>query len=41
VIYITEVAGKRLVIGTWYLPGASEADITQLEGIIASIRFED
>jgi hypothetical protein len=41
VIYITEVAGKRLVIATWYLPGASEADITQLEGIVASIRFED
>ena len=41
VLYVLEVDGKRIVIGTWYLPGASEADVTQLEAIIASIQFEE
>jgi hypothetical protein len=40
VVYIVEVDGKRVVINTWHFPGTPEADITELEGIIASIRFE-
>lgn len=40
VIYVLEVAGKRLVINTWRFEDTSAADITELEGIIASIRFE-
>jgi hypothetical protein len=40
VVYILEVDGKRVVISTWHFPDTPEADITELEGIIASIRFE-
>lgn len=41
VLYILDVEGKRLVINRWDFPGTTpEADITELEGIIASIHFE-
>jgi hypothetical protein len=39
-VYIIDVDGQRLVIDTMYLPGASAADIAELEQIVASIRFE-
>ena len=38
-VFILDVNGTRLVIDMWRLAGASEADVTQLEGIIASITF--
>ena len=39
VIYVVDAGGRRLVINTWHLAGATEADVTELEGILASIRF--
>jgi hypothetical protein len=39
-VYIVDVDGTRQVIDTMYLPGASAADIAELEQIVASIRFE-
>ncbi len=37
--YIVDVDGKRIVIDTWQFPRTSAQDITEIEGIIASIRF--
>ena len=39
-VYIIDVDGQRLVIDTMSLPGASAADVAELDQIIASIRFE-
>jgi hypothetical protein len=39
-VYIVDVDGTRQVIDTMYLPGASAADIAELDAIVASIRFE-
>lgn len=38
-VYVIDVGGKRVVIDAWHFPGTSEADITELEGIIASIQI--
>jgi hypothetical protein len=39
-VYIIDVDGQRLVIDTMSLPGASAADLAELDQMIASIRFE-
>jgi hypothetical protein len=39
-VYIIDVDGKRQVIDTMYLPGASAANRAELDQIVASIRFE-
>jgi hypothetical protein len=39
-VYIVDVDGRRQVIDTMYLPGATAADRAELDQIIASIRFE-
>lgn len=39
-VYIFDVSGKRIVLDMWQHPGTSAADITEMEGIFASIRFE-
>jgi hypothetical protein len=39
-VYIMDVDGQRLVIDTMSLPGASTADLAELDQMIASIRFE-
>lgn len=39
-MYIVDVDGTRQVIDTMYLPGTSEANLAELEQILASIRFE-
>jgi hypothetical protein len=39
-VYIIDVDGKRVVIDTMSLPGASATDLAQLDQLIASIRFE-
>jgi len=38
-VYVLDVNGHRVVIDAWRFTGTSEADITELEGIIASISF--
>lgn len=40
-VYIIDVDGTRQVIDTMYLPGTSEANLAELEQILASIRFEN
>ena len=40
VVYIIDVDGARVLIGTTLGPDASAQDVTELEGVIASIRFE-
>jgi hypothetical protein len=39
-VYIIDVDGKRVVIDTMSLPGASAADLAEFDQMIASIRFE-
>jgi hypothetical protein len=39
-VYILDVDGTRQVIDTNYQPGTSEADLAELEQLMASIRFE-
>ena len=39
-VYIIDVDGKRVVIDTMSLPGASATDLAELDQMIASIRFE-
>jgi hypothetical protein len=39
VTYIVDVDGERLVIDTWHMPGASAADLAELDGILASMRI--
>ncbi len=39
-VYIIDVDGTRQVIDTMYLPGTSEANLAELDQILASIRFE-
>lgn len=38
-VYILDVAGKRIVVDKWQFPRTSAEDITEIEGIVASIRF--
>jgi hypothetical protein len=38
-VYMLDVKGKRVVIDAWHFPGTSEADITEMEEILASITF--
>lgn len=40
VVYILDIEGIRGVIDTMYLPGVAEADLAELEALVASIRFE-
>jgi hypothetical protein len=40
-VYVLDVDGKRVVIDARHFPDASEADITELEGIMASIHFAE
>jgi hypothetical protein len=39
-VFILDVNGKRIVLDMWQHPGTSPADITEMEGIFASIQFE-
>ncbi len=39
-VYIIDVEGTRWVIDTNYLPGTTEANLAELEQLVASIRFE-
>jgi hypothetical protein len=39
-VYLLDVNGKRIVLDMWKFPGTSATDITEMEGIFASIRFE-
>jgi hypothetical protein len=39
-VYIIDVDGKRVVIDTMSLPGASAADLAEFDQLIASIRFQ-
>ena len=39
-VYIIDVDGTRQVIDTMHLPGTSEANLAELDQILASIRFE-
>lgn len=39
-VYIIDVDGTRQVIDTMYLPGTSQANLAELDQIIASIKFE-
>lgn len=39
-VYIIDVEGRRVVIDTMSMPGASAADLAELDQLIASIRFE-
>jgi len=39
-VYIIDVDGTRQVIDTMYLPATSAADRTEIDQIVASIRFE-
>lgn len=40
IVYILDLAGSRQIIETMYLPGTSQADLAELDQIVASIRFE-
>jgi hypothetical protein len=40
-VYIIDVDGTRRVIDKAYLPGTTEADLAELDQLVASIRFED
>jgi hypothetical protein len=40
VVYIVDVDGDRLVIDTWHMPGTSDADLAELDAILASMRIE-
>jgi hypothetical protein len=40
VVYILDVEGTRWVINTWHMPDASEANLAELEAILASVRIE-
>lgn len=40
VVYIIDVDGARVLIGTTIGPDASDQDVMELEGVIASIHFE-
>jgi hypothetical protein len=40
IIYILDVAGLRVLIDTVYMPGTSEADLAEVEQLVASMRFE-
>jgi hypothetical protein len=40
VLYIIDVDGFRLLMDTVYLPGTTEADLTEAQQIIDSMRFE-
>ena len=40
VVYIVDVEGMRVVIDTMYLPGVSEADLAEMDALVASMRFE-
>ena len=35
VVYIVDINGERLVIDTWHMPGTSEADLAELDTILA------
>lgn len=39
-VYVFDVGGDRVVINTWHFTDTSEADLAELETILASIRFE-
>jgi hypothetical protein len=39
-VYVIDVDGERVVVDTMYLPGTSDADVAELEQIVASVRFE-
>ena len=38
-VYVLDVNGKRIVVDAWQFPRTSAEDITEIEGIVASIRF--
>lgn len=40
VVYILDVEGARVVINTWHMPAASEANLAELEAILGSVRIE-
>ena len=40
VVYILDVDGARIVINTWHMPGTSDADLAELEAILASVIIE-
>ena len=40
VIYILDVDGTRFVINTWHMPGAPDANLAELEQILASVTIE-
>lgn len=40
VVYIIDVDGARVLIGTTIGPDASDQDVAELEGVIASVRFD-
>lgn len=40
VVYILDVEGARVVIHTWHMPASSEANLAELEAILASVRIE-
>ena len=39
-VYVLDVGGDRVVINTWQFTDTTEADLAELETILASIRFE-
>jgi hypothetical protein len=40
VLYIADVGGGRMVFDAWHLPGASAANVTELESAVASIQIQ-
>jgi hypothetical protein len=40
VVYILDVEGARIVINTWHMPGASDANLAELDAILASVSIE-
>ena len=40
VVYILDVEGARIVINTWHMPGASAANLADLDAILASVSIE-
>jgi hypothetical protein len=40
VLYIVDVDGHRLVIDAWHLPGATAANVAELESAVASIQIQ-
>jgi hypothetical protein len=40
VLYIVDVGGRRVVFDAWHLPGASAANVAELEEAVASIQIQ-